>query len=163
VDDASSSLPFLKPGLQTLGGNKRLRSDSDEEIEGISQSNLRPNNTSDENSSNLQMSSSNQNDYPPIVIEFKNKHDKSDRKLVEELVKKWKFTNNKNINFIGRFGVGGCGCKRQIQTPTHKLIQFTIQSSSKQLTSSDNTSDSSFSPSCANLSPRSPLDFISLL
>jgi len=107
VDDASSSLPFLKPGLQTLGGNKRLSSVSDEKIKYISQSNLRPNNTSDENSSNLQMSSSNQNDYSPIVIEFKNKHDKLDRKLVEELVKKWNFRNNKNINVIVRFGLGG--------------------------------------------------------
>jgi hypothetical protein len=33
MDDVSSSLPFLKPGLQTPGANKMLRSDSDEGIE----------------------------------------------------------------------------------------------------------------------------------
>jgi hypothetical protein len=50
------------------------------------------------------MTPSNQNDFPSIIIEFKYKHDKPGRKLVEELVKKWKCKNNKNINIIGRFG-----------------------------------------------------------
>ncbi len=111
MDDALSSLPFLKPGLQTPGANKRLRSNSDEGIDDNPQLNLKRNDTPNKNSSNLQMSSSNhqmtssnQNDYPPIIIEFKNKHDKPDRKLVEELVKEWKCKNNKNINVIGRFG-----------------------------------------------------------
>jgi hypothetical protein len=58
MDDVSSSLPFLKPGLQTSGANKRLGSDSDEEIESNSQSNSKQNNTLNKNSSNIQMPSS---------------------------------------------------------------------------------------------------------
>jgi hypothetical protein len=50
------------------------------------------------------MTPSNQNDFPSIIIEFKYKHDKPGRKLVEQLVKEWKRKNNKNINVIGRFG-----------------------------------------------------------
>ena len=50
------------------------------------------------------MTTSNRNVFPPIIIEFKDKHDKSDRKLIEESVMEWKHKNNKNINIIGRFG-----------------------------------------------------------
>ena len=110
-ESSSSSLTALKSSLQTPGVNKRLRSDYDDEVESNFQTTVRPNVTSNKNSSNYQMSllshqltSSNQHDYPPIVIEFKNKHDKPDRKLIEELIKEWKSKNNKNINVIGRFG-----------------------------------------------------------
>ena len=50
------------------------------------------------------MTSSLQNEYPPITIEFKNNHNKPDRKLIEELIKIWKCKNQKDINIIGRFG-----------------------------------------------------------
>ena len=50
------------------------------------------------------MTTSDRNVFPLIIIEFKEKHDISDRKLIEELVKEWKHKNDKNINIIERFG-----------------------------------------------------------
>ncbi|CAF2101847.1 unnamed protein product [Rotaria magnacalcarata] len=107
MDDESSSFPIPKPGFQTPGTNKRLRSDSDEQNGINSQTTFRQNNTTDTNSSSQQMTSSNRIDFPPITVELTNKHDKTDRKLVEELIKEWKHKNNKNINIVGRFGFRG--------------------------------------------------------
>jgi len=103
MDDESSSFPIPKPGFQTPGTNKRLRSDSDGQNGINPQTIFRQNNTTDTNSSSQQMTSSNRIDFPPITVELTNKHDKSDRKLVEELIKEWKHKNNKSINIVGRF------------------------------------------------------------
>ena len=104
MDDESSPFPISKPGSQTPGIHKRLRSDSDEQNEINLQTIYRQNKASNIGESNQQMTSSDRNVFPPISIEFKDKHNKSGRKLIEELVKEWQHKNNKNINIIGRFG-----------------------------------------------------------
>jgi hypothetical protein len=50
------------------------------------------------------MTSSNQNEFPPITIEFSEKLDISDRLLIEELIMEWKHKNKQDINIIRRFG-----------------------------------------------------------
>ncbi|CAF3170049.1 unnamed protein product, partial [Rotaria sp. Silwood2] len=78
MDEESSSFPIPKPGFQTPAINKKLRSDSDVQS-GISpQTIFRQNNTTDIYSSSQQMTSLNQNDFPPITIELMNEHDKTD-------------------------------------------------------------------------------------
>jgi hypothetical protein len=49
------------------------------------------------------MTSSNQNEFPPITIEFSEKPDISDRLLIEELIMEWKHKNKRDMNIIGRF------------------------------------------------------------
>ncbi|CAF2250942.1 unnamed protein product [Rotaria magnacalcarata] len=104
IDDESSSLPTNNLVFQTQATNKRLRSDSGEQNGSNLPTVFRQNNTTNIYSSRLHMTSQNQHDFPPITVELMNKHDKTDRKLVEELIKEWKHKNNKNINIIGRFG-----------------------------------------------------------
>ena len=104
VDDESSSFPVSKPGLQKPGGNKSLRSDSDEQNEINLQTTYRQNKASNIGLSNQQITSSDRNNFPPIIIEFIDKHNKSDCKLIDELVKAWKHTNNKDTNVIERYG-----------------------------------------------------------
>lgn len=104
MDDESSSHPFAKPNFHTPATNKRLRSDSDEPDVIYTQTNLHQNNIQNIDASKRQMTSSTQHDFPPITLEFSVKHDKSDRELIEELIKEWKLKNNKEINIIGRFG-----------------------------------------------------------
>ena len=87
MDDESSSFPSSKPGSQTPRTNKRLRSDSDEQNEINLQTIYLQNKASNIGVSNQQMTTSDRNIFPLIIIEFKDKHDKSDRKLIEELVK----------------------------------------------------------------------------
>ncbi|CAF4442034.1 unnamed protein product [Rotaria sp. Silwood2] len=98
MDDESSSCPFPKSGFQTPGTNKRLRSDSDERNEINSQTIYRQNKTPNINVVNQQMTSSDRNEFPPIIVEFTEKHDKSDQ-LKEKLgilTKDWD-VNNRNI------------------------------------------------------------------
>ena len=90
MDDESSSFPIRKPSSQTPGTNKRLRSDSNEQNQINLQTIYRQNEASDTDVSNQQMMSSNRNVFPPIIIELKDKHNNSDRKLIEILVQEWK-------------------------------------------------------------------------
>lgn len=101
----SSSRPIPTTGLQTLATNKRLRTDSDELSEIHSQRIHQRNKTPDFNFRSQQMTSSNRNKFPPITLEFTDIHDKSDRKLIEELIKEWKCKNTNDINILGRFRV----------------------------------------------------------
>ncbi|CAF3395271.1 unnamed protein product [Rotaria socialis] len=104
INDESSTDYFLNPGPQTPRINKRVRSEGEESddyetviipTEEISLMNI---------NSNQQISRTQRNEYPPITIEFKTTHNKTDRKLIEDLIKEWRTKNNRNIDIIGRFG-----------------------------------------------------------
>jgi len=102
--DESSSHPYLKHGPQTPGTNKRLRSEDDNSTESQIRIIDKENLTSDNRYSGHQRQSIQQNDFPPITIEFKSTHNSTDRKLIEELIKEWKTKNSKQLDIIGRFG-----------------------------------------------------------
>ncbi|CAF4034190.1 unnamed protein product [Adineta steineri] len=103
-NDDSSSNPCLKPGFQTPGANKRLRAADDNTTESqtriIYQENLISNNKISHN----QRQSIQQNDFPPITIEFKSMNNNNDRKLIQELIKEWETKNTKKLDVIGRYG-----------------------------------------------------------
>ena len=100
----SSSNPSLKPGPQTPGTNKRLRTDdeytTETQVRTIHQENMTSNNKDSHN----QTTSTQQNDFPPITLDFKSPIKSNDRKLIEELIKEWEIKNNKKLNIIGRYG-----------------------------------------------------------
>jgi hypothetical protein len=104
INNDSSSNPHLKPGPQTPGNNKRFRVEEENtpenQIRIIHQENL----TSNNRNSRYPKPSIQQNDFPPITLEFKSTHNSTDRKLIEELIKEWKIKNNKQLDIIGRFG-----------------------------------------------------------
>ncbi|CAF4362184.1 unnamed protein product [Rotaria socialis] len=106
INDESSTDYFLNPGLQTPRINKRVRSEGEhsDDCETViippEKISLVINNSNQQQ----QASTTQRNEYPPITIEFKSAHSKTDRKLIEELIKEWRIKNNKNIDIIGRFG-----------------------------------------------------------
>ncbi|CAM4888498.1 unnamed protein product [Rotaria socialis] len=106
INDESSTDYFLNPGLQTPRINKRVRSEGEhsDDCETViippEKISLVINNSNQQQ----QASTTQRNEYPPITIECKSAHSKTDRKLIEELIKEWRIKNNKNIDIIGRFG-----------------------------------------------------------
>ena len=48
--------------------------------------------------------STQQYDYPPISIKFKNQPQHMDRQLINELIEEWRKQHNRDLNIIGRFG-----------------------------------------------------------
>ena len=104
VDDESSAHPYWNPGLQTPGTNKRMRSDNGDAMENetnISSSQKFSNNNWN---THVHLAATQRNEYPPITLEFKKTNNKTDRKLIEELINKWKINNGIEIDIIGRFG-----------------------------------------------------------
>jgi hypothetical protein len=108
MDISNDSFIQTNPGLQTPGTKKRMRSENENSIENqtcnvhTGHSSMKINNT--DNINFQQLSSIQRNEFPPITINFKTSNNKTDRKLIEELIKEWRIKNNKEINIIGRFG-----------------------------------------------------------
>ena len=106
TDDESTSNPYLQPSSHTPGTNKRMRSEDESVAETQREiMHLQKPPSSNENK-NQQISSMQQNEFPPITLQFNASHNYADRKFIEELIKEWKIKNNKSIDVIGRFGYG---------------------------------------------------------
>ncbi|CAF3443033.1 unnamed protein product, partial [Rotaria sp. Silwood2] len=94
----------LNPGSQTPGSNKRMRSEGQNSIDNHTRIIQVENSAIKYNSLDYQELFMHRNDYPPIIVDFKTPHNKTDRKLIEELITDWKIKNNNELNVIGRFG-----------------------------------------------------------
>ena len=106
TDDESASNPYLQPSSYTPGTNKRLRSEDESVSEIHKEITQQQKHPSTNENRNQEISSIQQNEFPPITLQFNAAHNYTDRKLIEELINQWKIKNRKSIDIIGRFGYG---------------------------------------------------------